>query len=213
MIQPTMGQFVAAQGSSKLAAFLFYWLPKAMKAALLGISLGLLMASSALASSVYPRELRAGLDLEETPACTLCHRGSRGGPNTATLSFAETLKDYGLEGKGEEELLREAVLAALDTAADGDEDGSPDVLEMILGSSPNDPDSRAGSGGWGGGAAISASIPWREGPTSSWIDAEESDADNQHGQACALGIPGQATSAAWWISPLVLGLKRNRRRR
>lgn len=116
-------------------------MPKAARAnPLLLVTAALLVLSPtcAAASSRYPQALENGVGLASEPDCTLCHRTSRGGPNTATKPFARNLVALGLEDGGNVASLQAAILAAEEENSDSDGAGSPDLDELALGTDPND---------------------------------------------------------------------------
>jgi hypothetical protein len=121
------------------------------------LSACLLSASVASATASYPATIRDELGLAAPPECTLCHDSLRGGIGTARSPFAESMKRAGLLGRGNEGTLFRALAQLTHDEVDSDQDGTPDVVELESGRSPNVADSSMG----GGAGAPSDSNPPR----------------------------------------------------
>lgn len=97
----------------------------------------LMLASAAMASAVYPAAVEINAGMPCTPQCTLCHSTNAGGAGTVVSSFGNSMKDRGLLGGGQTDLL----IAALDQmgvdGVDSDNDGIIDVDELANGDNPN----------------------------------------------------------------------------
>lgn len=99
--------------------------------------LGLLLIAASYASGNYPGVLESELGLPCQPQCIACHATNAGGGGTVTQAFGLALKDRGLTGGGQSELLKTA-LAALDAdGIDSDGDGTTDVDALAAGWNPN----------------------------------------------------------------------------
>lgn len=102
------------------------------------LPLALVTASTALATPDFPGTVQTELNLANTPDCTLCHVGiqARGTVNTPV---GTSLRQRGMVAYDEGSLLT-ALTALRSQAVDSDEDGTPDVEELIAGKDPNQSD-------------------------------------------------------------------------
>ena len=99
-------------------------------------AVALLWAPSVLASATYPGAIRNHLELETSPACTLCHADAGGGMDTVVTPFGIEMMDRGL-GRRDNDKLR-SVLDELDASdSDVDGDGVSDIDELIGCGDPN----------------------------------------------------------------------------
>jgi MYXO-CTERM domain-containing protein len=110
----------------------------------------LMTAPAALASGPYPADLQRHLDASAAPACNLCHQSPQGG-DTVVTPFGVAMKDQGLTGFGQTELLTAALDALEAEGTDSDGDGTGDIDELRAGRDPNVDD---GDGGGGGGGDV-----------------------------------------------------------
>ena len=171
-----------------------------------GLGAAALTLSSAvgLASPDYPAALSDLLELDRTPACTLCHSDDIGGENTVTTRFGKTLLALGAEGKSQNSL-RSAVTDSESENYDSDSDGVGDVQELLDGSDPNridreppEPDGSAGSPGEGSPAPQAP-------PSLSDVPLAQT--------GCSWGARPSTGSAPALLCLLLLGACRRRRRR
>jgi len=125
---------------SKLRRWAFRrWAP-AFAAAALG-----LVAREAQATPEYPLLLDTtyGTECPQLTRCLICHTTARGGQSTAVQPFARTLRRYGLSrGRDGGALL--AALDALPETTDSDNDGDPDVEELMVCGNPSGEDLGSG---------------------------------------------------------------------
>lgn len=117
----------------------------------------------AQATPRFPERIATELQLAGPPACTLCHDGptQRG---TVTTPFGAAMRSRGLVAYDEGSLTL-AIAALQGEKKDSDEDGTPDIEELVTGSDPNDSPNGAdalvanygcGLGNGGGGVGVRA---------------------------------------------------------
>lgn len=100
-----------------------------------------LVCTNAVASRVYPEEIRRYLPACSAPVCVACHQTSRGGGGTATRPFAITMQNNGLVGNGNFNALHTALEQTEAEGTDSDNDGVEDIAEVRVGANPSDPGS------------------------------------------------------------------------
>jgi hypothetical protein len=102
-------------------------------------------AGEATATPEYPLLLDAqyGTECPQLTRCLICHTTARGGQSTATQPFAQTLRRYGLS-RGRDGGALQAALGALPDTTDSDDDGDPDVQELMLCGNPSGEDLGSG---------------------------------------------------------------------
>ena len=108
-------------------------------AALLPLAFVAALSGEARATPDYPLVLDATFGTScpnPNTRCVICHTSARGGQATAVRAFAETLGDYGLN-RGRDPGLLQAALAQLPPATDSDDDGSPDIEELMTCGNPS----------------------------------------------------------------------------
>jgi len=103
---------------------------------LLPLAAVLLAAQGAYASAGYPTAIVEHLGILYSPACSLCHVGSKTGPGTAETPFAQSARAHGLEG-GDVLLVGIALDALMRDGTDSDHDGVTDIQELLAGTDPN----------------------------------------------------------------------------
>lgn len=96
-----------------------------------------LLAPVAWASSLYPTDLVALLDMPCPPPCTVCHTSLGGGAGTVTAELGIALMDRGLTGGSASASLETAVAALVADGVDSDGDGTPDADALAAGQDPN----------------------------------------------------------------------------
>ena len=113
-------------------------------AAALG-ALALAGASEARATPEYPLVLDAtyGTECPQLTRCLICHTTAKGGQSTAVQPFARTLGRYGFN-RGHDSGALQAALAALPDTTDSDNDGFPDVQELMMCGNPSGEDLGSG---------------------------------------------------------------------
>jgi MYXO-CTERM domain-containing protein len=96
----------------------------------------LLVAGPAAASSSYPAEIKAHLNLSYTPPCSLCHANGVTGYGTVTTPFGKSMRARGLVccNIGSLDTALDALAAEM---TDSDGDGIPDITELKNGTDPN----------------------------------------------------------------------------
>jgi len=113
-------------------------------AALAAAAVGL-AGLDARATPEYPLLLDAtyGTECPQLTRCLICHTTARGGQSTAVQPFARTLRRYGLS-RGRDGGALQAALMALPQTTDSDNDGDPDVQELMLCGNPSGEDLGSG---------------------------------------------------------------------
>ncbi len=96
----------------------------------------LAIASTAHASPSYPAAVAEALDLPCPPACTLCHASPSGGIGTAVTSFGTSARIAGLSCCAPAQL-PELLQAMEADQTDSDQDGEPNIAELMALTDPN----------------------------------------------------------------------------
>ena len=108
------------------------------------VLVALSLSSGARASDVFPDEIKAQLMLDQAPLCTICHQTLIGGSKTVTKPFgihmmtAHNLKAGDVAGL--HKAISDCQAAGTDPAHDSDNDGIPNITELIQGTDPNVPE-------------------------------------------------------------------------
>jgi hypothetical protein len=108
-------------------------------AALLPFAFVAALSGAARATPEYPLVLDAAFGTScpnPNSRCVICHTSARGGQATAVRAFAETLGDFGLN-RGRDPALLQSALARLPPETDSDDDGSPDIEELMTCGNPS----------------------------------------------------------------------------
>jgi hypothetical protein len=100
------------------------------------LTVALLGAASARASSNFPAVVKSDLGLTSTPGCDLCHFNGQTGMGTATTPVGKTLKSLGVSA-GSASSLSAALTKMTTNKTDSDGDGVSDVDELKAGTNPN----------------------------------------------------------------------------
>ena len=118
------------------------WARRLFSVALAAAAVG---APDAHATPEYPLVLDTtyGTECPQLTRCLICHTSARGGQSTATQPFARTLGRYGLS-RGRDSGALQAALAALPDTTDSDDDGDPDIQELMLCGNPSGEDLGSG---------------------------------------------------------------------
>jgi hypothetical protein len=109
------------------------------------VAVAVVGAGDAHATPEYPLVIDAtfGTECPQLTRCLICHTTARGGQSTAIQPFARTLGRYGLN-RGRDSGALQAALAALPETTDSDNDGDPDVQELMLCGNPSGEDLGSG---------------------------------------------------------------------
>jgi len=96
----------------------------------------LFLALPAAASATFPTATKEHLQLNQLPACSLCHMGGQVGMGTVTTPFGASMRAEGLTA-GDDDALRAALDALAANGTDSDGDGTGDIGELKAGRNPN----------------------------------------------------------------------------
>jgi len=97
----------------------------------------LVLSATALASPLYPLEIRDLSGAPCEPACTVCHESNLGGSGSVNQPFGEAMMARGLTGASDTDALAEAYSQLVDDAVDSDADGTSDAEALASGLEPN----------------------------------------------------------------------------
>ena len=102
-------------------------------------------ARDAGATPEYPLVIDTtfGTECPQLTRCLICHTTARGGQSTARQPFARTLGRYGLN-RGRDSSALQAALMALPDTTDSDDDGDPDLQELMVCGNPSGEDLGSG---------------------------------------------------------------------
>jgi hypothetical protein len=102
-------------------------------------------AREAHATPEYPLVIDTtfGTECPQLTRCLICHTTARGGQSTARQPFARTLGRYGLN-RGRDSSALQAALMALPDTTDSDNDGDPDLEELMVCGNPSGEDLGSG---------------------------------------------------------------------
>jgi hypothetical protein len=109
---------------------------KASWAGALCLVAALLRSSAASATPQFPDAIRTHLGLSYAPECALCHAGGIIGSGTVTTPFGQSARSRNLVANDTGGLV--SVLERMrGEKVDSDQDGVPDIDELIAGTDPN----------------------------------------------------------------------------
>lgn len=119
------------------------WARRALSLAF--VAAAAIAARDADATPEYPLVIDTtfGTECPQLTRCLICHTTARGGQSTARQPFARTLSRYGLN-RGRDSGALQAALMALPDTTDSDDDGDPDLQELMVCGNPSGEDLGSG---------------------------------------------------------------------